>query len=387
MKRNFIFIVSTIVTFCVSSSAREVLSWVPPYDVDISYNTLNANFGAYSPKNVMTALGLQFWRPTSTGGLVYEVDVGDADVNKFRTKCTEYGIKLLLCVYNNNQQNPGWDWNLARSAYKTSTTNFVNALFNECQRLKLDGVDIDLEGLGGNDADRQAFADFIKELGTKLHAAGLLLTVDSFHSPCYNAPNMAWWKDWVGYVDYIHSMGYAELWESNTKTLSDCPSDPAEDGKMFFKYSYQSQYGLKSGLKKTVVSVGMPSSNNWGDGNVRDHVQDVISLSSSTGICIWDFTLKGAQWRESATWQLIKKLVDLDSSTTHITFTKPAPGLEKDISVSVSKNRIEIVVARQGAYAISLYDENCIKALFKRIMSPVPIRWMYRMQSPGESIL
>ena len=358
MKKYYIFAYLFLFLIPITTSiyAREVLSWVPPYSVNTCYTTLNADFGAYSPKNVMTGLGLQFWRPTSSGGLVYEIDVDDDDVNKFREKCTEYGIKLLLCVYNNNQQDPGWDWNLASSAFRNNRTNFVNALYDECKRLNLDGVDIDLEGLGGHDDDRQAFALFIIELGEKLHAEGLWLTVDSFHSPCYNAPNMAWWEDWVGYVDYIHSMGYAALWENNNETLNGCPSDPDEEGNRFFKYSYQSQYGLDAGLSETVVSVGMPSSSSWGDGYVEDHLLEVINLDSPTGICIWDFTLEGSRWQQSATWELAKRLVDLDSGNTEITLTQSTVQPQKYASVSMSKSQIQLTVTRQGLYTVSLYN-------------------------------
>lgn len=358
MKKLFFSIIASacIILFSLSSYAREFLSWVPPYSINICYTTLTSDFGAFSPKNVMNGLGLQFWRPTNTGGLVYEIKCSDTAVEKFRIKCTEYGIKLLLTVYNNNQQNLKWDWPLARAAFRTNKTNFVNSLFNECKRLHLDGVDIDLEGPGSFDDDRKAFADFVKELGIKLHADGLLLTIDSFHSPCYNAPNMAWWEDWAGYVDYIHSMGYAQLYENNNSTLDSCPSDPSEMGKKFFKYSYQSQFGLVHGLSKTVVSIGMPSSNTWGGGYVRDHIQEILNLSSPTGICIWDFTLSGAQWRESATWQLAKKLVDLDTGLTSIATTLPYVNTEYFAAVCLSKNQIRLSVLKQGAYAISLYD-------------------------------
>ena len=358
MKKHFLFIYFFLLLIPLSTSlyAREVLSWVPPYSVNTCYNSLNSDFGTFSPKNVMTGLGLQFWRPTSSGGLVYEVEVGDTDVIRFREKCTEYGIKLLLCVYNNNQQDPGWDWNLARNAFRSNRTNFVNSLYDECKRLDLDGVDIDLEGLGGHDDDREAFALFIKEIGEKLRAEGLWLTVDSFHSPCYNAPNMAWWEDWVGYVDYIHSMGYAELWENNNKTLNGCPSDPDEEGKRFFKYSYQSQYGLDAGLSETVVSVGMPSSSSWGDGYVRDHMTDVLNLQSPTGICIWDFTLEGSHWRQSATWELAKRLVDLDTGSTKINITQSTVKPQKIAAVFLSKNQIQLKVEQQGQYTISFYN-------------------------------
>jgi hypothetical protein len=361
----FLTVLSIIMFFPGAVRGREVLSWVPPYSISACYTMLNSNFGTFSPKNVLTALALQFWRPTDVGGLVYEIKCHDTIVAKFRTKCTEYGIKLLLTVYNNNQQNLKWDWNLARKAFRTNKSNFVKSLVDECKRLNLDGVDIDLEGLGEFDADRAAFADFIKELGALLHAAKLLLTVDSFHSPCYNAPNMAWWEDWVGYVDYIHSMGYEQLYENNNSTLDSCPSELVEMGKKFFKYSYQSQYGLKKGLSKTVVSIGMPSTNTWGGGYVRDHIKEILNLPSPTGICIWDFTLTGAQWKESETWQLAQQLVDLDTGLTAISGTIPVWGILPISAIYSARDRIGLSVLKRGDYALSLYD------LSGRLLCPV----------------
>lgn len=356
------------VFFLLSSVyAREVLSWVPPYSISACYSTLTANFGAFSPKNVMTGVAMQFWRPTNTGGIVYEAGVTDTDVIKFRTKCNEYGIKLLLCVYNNNQQNLGWDWPLASTVFTKYRSALVNALYNECKRLKLDGVDIDFEGTKGYDVDRPAFAAFIKELGTKLRAEGLWLTVDSFHSPCFNAPNMAWWKDWAGYVNYIHSMGYAQLYEKNETSIgSSCPSDSSQKNQKTYKYSYQSQYGLGSGLAKDVVSIGMPSSTSWGGGTVREHVQEILNLQSPTSICIWDFTLKGAQWRESETWQLVKKLVDLDSGQADLSGNNTCTA-GKTISISVTPNNVFIDIQNDGLYTVSLYDASGV--LYHRLPS------------------
>ncbi len=65
-----------------------------------------------------------------------------------------------------------------------------------------------------------------------------LLTIDSFHSPCYNAPNMSWWPDWVGYVDAIHSMGYVDLSEGSTETFrAPWALRRCEGGAHLFRYS------------------------------------------------------------------------------------------------------------------------------------------------------
>ena len=360
MKRNSLLpvLLLLLLSLIFSIHAREVMSWVPPYDISRCYSRLTEDMGTYSAHDVMTHLGLQFWRPLSSGEIVYEEECDDEAVNKFREKCTEYGIKLLLCIYNNNQQNPGWDWPLARTVIRDKKTAFINALYNECKRLNLDGVDIDLEGTRNydDDIDRPLYAAFVKELGEKLHAEGLVLTADSFHSPCYNAPNMAWWEDWAGYVDHIHSMGYAQLYENNNKTLDGCPAAPDKEGEKFFKYSYQSQFALDAGLAPQVASIGMPSSSTWGGQYLRDHIRDILDLNSPTSVCIWDFTLGGSQWRESETWELLKKLVDMDTGQTDITIAQPKAQIKKFATVSLLKDNIQLTVKQAGQYTIALFD-------------------------------
>jgi hypothetical protein len=150
-------------------------------------------------------------------------------------------------------------------------------------------------------------------------------------------------------------MGYSQVWESNNRTLTGCPSDPDEEGKRFFKYSYQSQYGLDAGLDSTVVSAGLPSSSSWGDGNVRDHLQDILDLPSPTGICIWDFTIDGSEWRKSSTWEMVKQIRDLDPVTPVITGNKAAQLRSLSVA-SISHNQIKVTVVQAGRYSLSLYN-------------------------------
>ncbi len=337
------------------SVSLEVMSWVPPYSVDECYANLNADFGEYSPKNVMTTLGLQFWLPdANTGGIRYEKGITDDTIKKFRTKCSELNIKLLLTIYNYDQSNPGWDWDLALSGFKENKKKFIDALVNECVRHGLDGVDVDLEGMNENglyDKDRQAYAEFIKELATKLHEKKMILTIDSFHSPCYNAPNMAWWKDWVGYVDVVHSMGYSQLYEKNQKSLPTCPSDPTEKGKKYFKYSYQSAFGLKAGFDSSVVSIGVPSSNSWGGDNVRKHLTDILNLPSPTGICIWDFTIGSSEWRKSSTWELANQIKNLIPTSVK----QKASIKKKSINITTTSKNVVVNISNNGKYEFAFY--------------------------------
>ncbi|MFM7101682.1 MAG: glycosyl hydrolase family 18 protein, partial [Verrucomicrobiota bacterium] len=162
--------------------ALEVIGWVPPYAVAACQTAVTADFGAYDAKDGLTRVGLQFWVPRTDGTLKYAdhewYKPGDTDVAWWRNWGQANGIKILLTVYNNTGS---WDWNLARSAFATQRTTFVNALLAELDRLALDGIDLDLEGIGSLDADRAAFAQFVTELSAQVKARGKILTVDSFH--------------------------------------------------------------------------------------------------------------------------------------------------------------------------------------------------------------
>ena len=101
-----------------------------------------------------------------------------------------------------------------------------------------------------------------------------------------------------------------DLYESNDTTFEDCPSEPESANQPFFKYSFQSQYGLDSGFAPHVVSVGVPNFDSWGDGGPEKHLQDILNLQSPTGIAIWDFDLRSGAWTQSSTWEIARKLRD-----------------------------------------------------------------------------
>jgi hypothetical protein len=159
-------------------------------------------------------------------------------------------------------------------------------------RLNLDGIDIDLEGMSDYEADRGAFDQFIYELGAEVHARGKILTVDTF---CYiwNAPNQNWWSDWVGDVDNIHSMGYTETYEGGTT---------------WHKYSFQQNAGIAAGYAGNDILMGFPAwVSEWGEAGRGTtslaHIQEVrYDLAEPSGIAIWDLQLSASPWQESDLW-------------------------------------------------------------------------------------
>jgi hypothetical protein len=295
-----------------------VMGWVPPYGIEQSETALAA---APELSKALTRIGLQFWNPSRDGkGVVFApVDssgrlVDSASVVRLRNWARERGIKVLLTVYNNSQILGKWDWELARRAFAQNQSAFVAALVAETLKYELDGVDLDLEGEGSLDKDRKAFAEFVAALSVELRKHQKLLTVDTFHSPCYNAPNMSWWGDWLGQVDQIHTMGYMDLGEGSQETfrapwsLRRCAS-----GAYLFRYSWQLKYGMDLGYRKDQIVMGVPT---WVDAwsqstvaeqnHVGQHLRDLKDLG--VGIALWDLQLGAPAWRSDSVGQRMQDL-------------------------------------------------------------------------------
>jgi hypothetical protein len=300
--------------FAAGSAAREVMSWVPPYGIEESKAVLTARFGAASPSNSLTRLGLQFWLPAPGGGLVTATNfsaVTASNIAWFADWGDAHGVETLLCVYNNPTGT--WDWALAKQAFATHRATFVGHLVSAMETHRLDGIDIDLEGkVTPTDADRESFREFLSALSAELKPRGKTLTVDSFHSPIFNAPNMSWWADWTNLVDAVHSMGYEDLYEGNTAT------HPQVEGRLY-TYSWQQAYGVNTaGLPPEAVSMGLPGeTNRWGSGGrgetVLDHLREcVYDCATPASVCIWDIRLRGAtgpgNWRSPEVWDLLHTL-------------------------------------------------------------------------------
>ena len=286
-----------------ATASNEVMTWVAPYAISQSQAAATADFGLCDAKDGLIRVGLQFWTPNWDGTIKYADHEWhtptDADVSWWTNWCSNNGIQCLLTIYNNNGS---WNWDLARAAFANNRTTFVNALIAEMDRLGLDGIDIDLEGIGNLESDRSAFDQFIHALWLELDSRGKLLTINSFHY-IWNAPNHNWWSDWLGEVDTIQSMGYDDLYEG---------------GSDWHKYSFQQNAGVNAGYPGNSVLMGMPSwLGAWGTSSGRGisalaHVQEVrYDLPhDSTGIAIWDLQL--SNWQDSDLWCEIAALKTAD---------------------------------------------------------------------------
>ncbi len=297
------------------AASPQVMGWVPAYGIDASMKALLATPAIGQS---LTRLGLQFWNPSPDGKSVVlaPVDatgkpVTAASVRTLQRWARAHGVQPLLTVYNNSQVINRWDWPLARRAFAEHPEEFAAALVAAVDTWQLDGVDLDLEGEGDFSADRPAYAAFVRLLATALKAKGKLLTVDSFHSPCDNAPNMRWWSDWVGDVATIHSMGYEDLYEGSKATFTPEGRPVCEGGATLFRYSWQVDWGVRAGYRRDQIVMGMPTwVDSWGSGGIGpgvvDHLREVRALGAGVGL--WDLQLGAAGWSRAGTWDAVQAL-------------------------------------------------------------------------------
>lgn len=264
---------------------RPVMSWVPPYGRKQVLALLNDVETEAALSGGLTHLALQFWRPTRGGSIEYQPrygGVGDQDVVPFREWGRSNDVCVMLCVFN------GMDWSLARDAFVENRTRFVESLVAEVERLDLDGVDVDLEGEGNLDADKDAFVTFIRELGERLHGCGRQLTVDSF-AYVWHAPNQTWWAELLPHVDGLNSMGYESI-GANAEGWRAYAAQKAAAGKHADK-----------------LLIGVPSHKDaWQKQAHLDHLQWIVD--NDVGVAIWDAQLRDPAWKTGDTWNRISAI-------------------------------------------------------------------------------
>lgn len=293
----FAMLVSCTATGEDSRVGRRVMTWVPPYAVNKCKDRLNESFDGVGVKDGITHVGLQFWVPTEQGGIKLVskfARITDAEISAFRRWGNANGVRVMLCVYNG--ASSGWNWESATSAFDTNRTKFVDALVSETVRLKLDGVDIDLEGKGRQESSKQPFVRFIEELSGRLHAEGKELTVDTFAYK-WNAPNQSWWLSLLPHIDGLHVMGYAE-------TGAGAPGWQSYD---FIKAA--------AGDHAAKLLIGVPShASAWLKVPAEQHLE-WIANDASVGLAIWDAQLRSPAWRTKTIWKTIQRIkTDSDQS-------------------------------------------------------------------------
>jgi Glycosyl hydrolases family 18 len=267
--------------------ASPVTAWVPSYAVSACKTMLQKDFGGVSMGDALTFLPLQTYVPTSAGtGL--SKDMADADVTWFVNWGHQHSIKVLACIWNSSS----YSWSLATNAFRVHQSEFVKAIVAECNRINLDGVDLDFEGNDANGqpidntTDRNAFIAFCDSLVAYLHPLGKVVTVASF-SAGSNAPNWNYWPALLPVIDGICTMGY-----NNSSSNSD--------------YAAQKSHATAD---LAHFMIGMPGwMATWGGLDVNPQI-DWITSNSPVGLGIWDAQLSGGgNWQTAQVWNKIKAI-------------------------------------------------------------------------------
>lgn len=265
---------------------RRVMTWVPPYAVSPCRTRLDERYDGIGPQDVLTHLGLQFWVPTREGGVARTgpaADTGDASVAAFRDWGRARGIRVLLCIYNGAH---GWDWELGKAAFAANSDRFATALAGEVERLELDGVDLDIEGNGKLEADRDAYLAFVRKLSGKLREHRRILTADTF-AYLWHAPNQSWWPELLPWVDALTTMGYDEI------------GAKAPDWR-----SFEAQKRA-AGVHAAKLLLGLPSHlAEWRGSPLEEHLA-WFRQNPTVGVAIWDAQLGSPAWRQASVWRAL----------------------------------------------------------------------------------
>ncbi|MBN1411977.1 MAG: carbohydrate-binding protein, partial [Spirochaetales bacterium] len=279
----------------VTGGRYHVLTWIAAYNVNQCLTNLNASYGgAWNPRNVISAIGAQFYLVNSNGTI--SQNVSETDMQRVKSFCNSNGIKFLLTIFN---YDGSWNWGRAASAFGPNRTAHVNNLIAELQRVGADGIDIDYEGNLAGDPNRAEFGTFMRELGGRLHSMGKMCTVDVFSS-IWNQPNVNWFGDWTGYVDMMNSMGYGALYGG---------------GSGWNSFNYQLNAALSAGYQSWQMDVGFCGTcDSWGSGglgtSIVAHVNEVMTPPYSNrpmSICFWDANWSNG-WRDPAVWEALHRL-------------------------------------------------------------------------------
>jgi hypothetical protein len=170
---------------------------------------------------------------------------------------------------------------------------------------------------------------------------------------------MGWWPDWLGYIDYIHIMGYMDDYESHEEPLpGECYSAPELEGNPdFFRYTWKVSWGVDScGYDTNAISMGMPAwLKEWGDKDARGHLQDLLDMKMTPGVCFWNLELPDSIWREPETWELLKKFREKKYATTDVkSVRKDLPA--QPAQVFIRGNNVVFNAWASGKYSVELFD-------------------------------
>ena len=248
-----------------------------------------------------------------------------------------------MCITNFGVSD--FDWNIAVGCYKTNQAAFISNVMSLVESNGFDGVDIDFEGYEtGYQSD---YADCVKELATRLHAIGKILSIDTYPY-IWNNPSINWWKDWLGYVDFINPMQYrgGEL-------------DPTN----YYQWTWRQDFGTDLGYKASQIMLSFPGDlDSWPYGKFGDdllsHIRETQELTKAPGpISIWDCEFQAVGWRTAEVWQALHKIKLTGNSSTVVLAAKSGPQVTLRTPFAKAINgQILISVPTSDSYEVKLYS-------------------------------
>jgi hypothetical protein len=329
-----------------TASSLDIMTWIPPYNIGACETVLNATWGdTCAPRFTITLLAIQWYNCTTSGAIAANSGWTAADLTWVKNFCTTNKIKLLMCITN---WNPSWDWTVATDCFKTNQAAFIDNVINKVQAEGFDGVDLDFEASTGT-SYQSDFAIFIKALATRLHAIGKVLSIDSFPY-IWNNVNVTWWKDWVGYMDFINPMQY---------------QGGEDDPNIYYHWSWRQDQGTSVGYKASQIMLSFPGwMDTWSGGSMGTDLLSYIKESQTTPkepgpISVWDCQFQAAGWRTAAAWQALHKVKLTNRPTTAIARASGplSPDLGSTPSAAlVSGNRLCLRLPADDAYGVKLFD-------------------------------
>nr|7Z65_A Chain A, Chitinase, GH18 family [Chitinivibrio alkaliphilus ACht1] len=273
-----------------------VISWIPPYNVPVSFENLEKSFDGYGPADGLSHIAPQFWVPDGNGGISYvtrddySMDyMNDDSVKVIRDWGNQYGIKTMLCIYNGEH---GWDWSLVSTSISAANRqSFVDAIVTEMKRLNLHGVEVDLEGPNADSpTDTENFLLFMEKLSDTLSSLGKDLTIATFASREWDhIPDASHWPELLPLVDGITSMGYEETGINATGDLS-----------------YAGQKSMAAGAPEKLM-LGMPDHlDSWQGSSALQQVE--WAQDNGVGVALWDMQLRNEAWQRRDIWKALSEI-------------------------------------------------------------------------------
>ncbi len=177
-----------------SDNDMYIAGWIAYWDFEGGFQTLKSNsknFSSVSPT---------WYSLSPRGNLIAKNTARNSSIIKY---CQDKNITIIPSISNSNAEELSIVLNNRKVLDK-----HVNHLVQEAKKYNYDGIDIDYEHIKAEDKD--AFSNFIEQLGNKLHRNGKKLTIA-----------ILWKNDLDGIIEAASSSRAAQDWEKIGKSVDE----------------------------------------------------------------------------------------------------------------------------------------------------------------------